>query len=73
MLYECEEKHILCNIVFVNLLFVLFLVLLVIYGKEFIYFMIFLLTIFYHTCQKIEQHSQIDQKILIPLPPTLIS
>lgn len=66
-----EENIFLCNLVFVNLLFVLFFVLLAIYGTDFIYVMIILVTIwitFYffccQTCHKIEQHSQINQKSL---------
>lgn len=66
-----NEKTILCNLIFVCLLFVFFLSLLMIYGPDLIYIMILLVTIWVilyvccnDMCHKIEQHSQINQKPL---------
>ena len=66
-----EQTIFLCNLIFVCILFVSFLVLLVMYGIDFIYIMILLLTIWaalYACCcdmsHKIKQHAYINQKPL---------
>lgn len=66
-----EQTIFLCNLIFVGILLVSFLILLVMYGIDFIYIMILLVTIWaalYACCcnmsHKIKQHAHIKQKPL---------